>query len=101
FLLTGFARGERFVRRAPRSYAFQWACSTFALAGGFLLLYRLFQTTNLGRIGAILEVRLENGVPFGGLTAWPAAIALALLAVGTFLLIDAAPLHWFAPGIYK
>src|SRR5208282_3509825 len=99
FLLTGFARGERFVRRASRSYAFLWACSSFALAGGFLLLYRLFQTTNLGRIGATLEVRLDHGLPFGGLTAWPAVIALALLAVGAFFLIDAGLFHWFAPGV--
>jgi NADH-quinone oxidoreductase subunit N len=99
FLLTGFAQGEQRMKNAARSYAFQWACSSFVLAGGFLLLYRLYQTTNLGRIGAILEVRLNNGVPFGGLTAWPAALALGLLAAGTFFLIDAAPLHWFATGI--
>jgi NADH-quinone oxidoreductase subunit N len=101
FLLAGFLRNKERGKNAARGYAFLWACSSFALAGGFLLLYRLFQTTNLGRIGAILEVRLDNGVAFGGLTAWPAVIALALLAIGTFLLVDAAPLHWFAPGIYE
>jgi NADH-quinone oxidoreductase subunit N len=99
FLLTGFAQGEQRMKNAARSYAFQWACSSFALAGGFLLLYRLYQTTNLGRMGAILEVRLDNGVACGGLTAWPSALALGLLAAGTFFLIDAAPLHWFAPGV--
>ena len=99
FLLTGFAQGEQPMKNAARSYAFQWTCSTFVLAGGFLLLYRLYQTTNLGRMGAILEVRLNNSVPFGGLTAWPSALALGLLAVGAFLLIDAAPLHWFAPAV--
>jgi NADH-quinone oxidoreductase subunit N len=96
FLLNGFAQGQQRMKNAARSYAFQWACSSFALVGGFLLLYRLYQTTNLGRMGAILEVRLDNGVPFGGLTAWPSALALVLLAAGIFLLIDAAPLHWFA-----
>jgi NADH-quinone oxidoreductase subunit N len=100
FLLVTISRSEPREHGAVRSYAFLWACSSFVLAGGFLMLYRLFGTTNLGRIGAILEVRLGNGVPFGGLTAWPAAIALALLAVGAFFLIDAAPLHWFAPAIY-
>ncbi len=99
FLLTGFAQGEQRIKNAARSYAFLWACSSFVLAGGFLLLYRLYQTTNLGRMGAILEVRLNNGVPFGGLTAWPSALALGLLAAGTFFLIDAAPLHWFAPAV--
>jgi NADH-quinone oxidoreductase subunit N len=101
FLLTGFAQGEQPMKNAPRSYAFQWACSSFVLAGGFLLLYKLYQTTNLGRMGAILEVRLDNGVAFGGLTAWPSVLALGLLAAGTFFLIDAAPFHWFAPGVYK
>jgi NADH-quinone oxidoreductase subunit N len=101
FLFTGFAQGEQPMKNAARSYAFQWACSSFVLAGGFLLLYRLYQTMNLGRIGAILEVRLDNGVAFGGLTVWPSALALGLLAAGAFFLIDAAPFHWFAPGVYK
>jgi NADH-quinone oxidoreductase subunit N len=100
FLLTAFSRSAQHEKEAARSYAFLWACSSFALAGGFLMLYRLFQTTNLGRMGAVLETRLDNGVPFGGLTAWPTPLALVLLVVGVFLLIDAAPLHGFAPGIY-
>jgi NADH-quinone oxidoreductase subunit N len=101
FLLLGFAQGAQQMKNAAQSYAFQWACSSFVLAAGFLLLYRLYQTTNLGRIGAILEVRLDNGVPFGGLTVWPSALALGLLAAGAFFLMDAAPLHWFAPGVYE
>jgi NADH-quinone oxidoreductase subunit N len=44
-------------------------------------------------------VRLDNGVPFAGLTAWPAVLALVLLAVGAFFLIEAGLFHWFAPGI--
>ncbi len=99
FLLVRSSRGEQCADAAARSYAFLWACSSFLLAGGFLLLYQQYQSTNLGRIGAVLEVRLNNGVPFAGLTAWPAVLALVLLAAGTFFLIDAAPLHWFAPGI--
>jgi NADH-quinone oxidoreductase subunit N len=99
FLLARFSPGEQRANAAARSYAFLWACSSFLLAGGFLVLYRLYQSTNLGRIGAILEVRLNNGVPFAGLTAWPAVLALVLLAAGTFFLVDAAPLHWFAPGV--
>jgi NADH-quinone oxidoreductase subunit N len=101
FILSGFTQGNQQMKTAARSYAFQWACSTFLLAGGFLLLYRLYQTTNLGRIGAILEVRLDNGVRFGGLTVWPSALALGLLAAGAFFLMDAAPFHWFAPGVYE
>lgn len=100
FLLAGFSRREQSEKRAARSYAFLWACSSFALAGGFLLLCRSYQTANLGRVGALLETRLDNGVAFGGLTAWPAPLALVLLVAGVFFLIDAAPLHWFAPGIY-
>jgi NADH-quinone oxidoreductase subunit N len=97
--LAAFSRSEPREQGAARSCAFLWACSSFALAGGFLMLYRLFQTTNLGRIGAILEVRLDGGMPFGGLTAWPAVLALVLLAAGAFFLIDAGLFHWFAPGI--
>jgi NADH-quinone oxidoreductase subunit N len=100
FLLTGFARGGRQTVAASRNYALLWACSSFALISGFLMLYRLYQTTNLGRMGAILETRLDNGAAFAGLTAWPVPVALVLLVAGVFFLIDGAPLHWFAPGIY-
>lgn len=100
FLLTGFARGGRPTTAASRNFAFLWTCSSFALAGGFLMLYRIFQTLNLGRMGAILETRSDNGVAFGGLTTWPVPVALVLLVVGVFFLMDAAPLHWFAPRIY-
>ncbi len=99
FLLTGFARSGPATTGASRSYAFLWACSSFALAGGFLTLYRLYGTSNLGRIGAVLETRLNDGVAFGGLTAWPSVLALALLACGTFFLINAGLFHWFTPGI--
>jgi NADH-quinone oxidoreductase subunit N len=99
FLLTGFAPSKLVTTGPSRSYAFLWACSSFALAGGFLTLYRLYGTSNLGRIGAALETRLNNGVAFGGLTAWPSVLALALLAIGSFFLIDAGLFHWFAPGI--
>jgi NADH-quinone oxidoreductase subunit N len=99
FLLTGFARSGPGGKGPSRSYAYLWVCSSFVMAGGFLMLYKIYQTTNLGRMGAILEVRLNNGVAFGGLTAWPSALALSLLAAGAFFLIDAAPLHWFAPGV--
>jgi len=98
FLLIRFARSGQSDAGPSRSYAFLWACSSFALAGGFLMLYRLYATTNLGRIGAILETRLDSGVAFGGLMAWPAPLALALLVVGVFFLADTAPLHWFAAG---
>jgi NADH-quinone oxidoreductase subunit N len=100
FSLTGLSRRALPEKRAARSYAFLWACSSFSLAGGFLLLYRVYGSTNLGRIGAILETRSDSGVAFGGLTVWPAWLALVLLAAGTFFLIDAGLFDWFAPGIY-
>ncbi|MGC0773430.1 MAG: NADH-quinone oxidoreductase subunit N [Candidatus Acidiferrum sp.] len=101
YLLTKFSRGGPRCAAAGRKYALLWASSSAALGAGFLLLFGVFQTTNLGRIGAILEVRLENGVPFGGLTNWHAVLPLVFILIGVFLLIDVAPLHWFAPGIYE
>jgi len=98
-LLAAFSESKPRGHGAARSYAFLWAFSSFSLAGGFLMLYQLFQTTNLGRVGAILEVRVDNGMPFGGLTAWPAMLALVLLAAGAFFLIDAGLFHWFVPSI--
>jgi NADH-quinone oxidoreductase subunit N len=86
---------------ATRGFAAIWACASFGLAMGFLLLYGNFKTTNLGHMGAILEARMDHGVPFAGLTTWPAVLALAFLAAGTFLCIEAAPLHLFAPAIYE
>ncbi len=101
FLLAGFSRDEQTAKSAAQKYAFLWMCSSAALAVAFALLYLHFQTSNMGRIGAILETRLDNGVPFSGLTAWPPLIALALLAAGAFSLVDAGLFHWFAPGIYE
>jgi len=98
-LLAAFSESKPRGHGAARSYAFLWAFISFSLAGGLLMLYRLFQTTNLGRVGAILEVRVDNGMPFGGLTAWPAMLALVLLSAGAFFLIDAGLFHWFAPRI--
>jgi NADH-quinone oxidoreductase subunit N len=98
-LLAAFSQSKPRGHGAARSYAFLWAFSSFSLAGGLLMLYRLFQTTNLGRVGAILEVRVDNGMAFGGLTAWPAVLALVFLAAGAFFLMDAGLFHWFAPGI--
>jgi NADH-quinone oxidoreductase subunit N len=87
--------------RAARSYAALWGCSSVALALGCLLLYGQFQTANLGRIGAILDLRVENGVALGGLNTWHAWLALGLIAAGILLLTEAAPLQWFAPDVYE
>lgn len=98
-----FVLGRRGSRGdvAARNYAALWGCSSVALALGFLLLYGQFQTTSLGRIGAVLDVRVENGVAFGGLTTWHGWLALGLVATGIFLLLEAAPFQWFSPGVYE
>ena len=97
----GLARREPGASVAGRSYAALWACSSVALGLGFLLLYGQFQTTNLGRMGAVLDVRVENGVAYGGLTNFHAGLALGLLATGILLWIEAVPLPWFAPRVYE
>jgi NADH-quinone oxidoreductase subunit N len=99
FLLARRSRRGQGTNEAAHKYALLWGCSSIALGAGFLLLYSVFRTTNLGRIGAVLEVRLDNGVPFGGLTSWHPTLALVFLTIGIFLLIDAAPLHWFSPAV--
>lgn len=99
YLLTRSARLTQSPDVAGEKFAMLWATSSAALGAGFLVLYGLFHTTNLGRMGAILEVRLDNGVPFGGLTNWQPSLALALIAIGVFFWMDVAPFHWFAPGI--
>ncbi|MGH9741140.1 MAG: NADH-quinone oxidoreductase subunit N, partial [Candidatus Acidiferrum sp.] len=101
YLLVRFSGSGQRADAAARKFTLFWTCSSGALGAGFLLLYLLFQTTNLGRMGAVLEVRLDHGVPFGGLASWHGVLALAFLVIGLFLVIDVAPLHWFAPGIYE
>jgi NADH-quinone oxidoreductase subunit N len=101
YLLARFLGDEQLAKAAARKYAPLWMCSSAALALGFSILCGVFRTTNLGRMGAVLEVRLENGVPFGGLTAWLQAFALAFIVIGVFFLIDAGLLQWFAPGIIE
>jgi NADH-quinone oxidoreductase subunit N len=99
FLLARFSGDEQRAKAAARSYARLWVCSSAALALGFAILFGVFRTTNLGRMGAVLEVRLDNGVPFGGLTAWPSALALVFIVIGVFFLTDAGLFQWFAPWI--
>jgi NADH-quinone oxidoreductase subunit N len=99
FLLARFSGDEQRAKAAARSYARLWVCSSAALALGCTILCVVFRTTNLGRMGAVLEVRLDNGVPFGGLTAWPAVLALVSIVIGMFFLINAGLFQWFAPRI--
>src|SRR5690348_4367273 len=101
YRLLRFADLPLDAQSAARSFAVFWAASSVALALGFLLLYDSFRTTNLGRIGAILDVRLDKGIPYAGLTEWHAVVALVFIAAGAFVLMDAAPLHWTAPSIYE
>ncbi|HXJ04664.1 MAG TPA: NADH-quinone oxidoreductase subunit N [Candidatus Acidoferrum sp.] len=98
YALTRFSTDEQRAKAAAREYAPLWVCSSAALTFGFAILCGVFRTTNLGRMGAVLEVRLENNVPFGGLTAWPAVLALVFVIIGVFFLIDAGLFQWFAPG---
>jgi NADH-quinone oxidoreductase subunit N len=101
FLLVRATAAPTNTPAAARGFAAIWVCSSFGLAMGFLLLYGNFQTTNLGHMGAILEARFDQGVPFAGLTNLHSVLALAFVAAGTFLWTEAAPLHFFAPGIYE
>jgi len=101
YALLGYANGTAAGVFAKRGFAALWGCAAVALALGFLVLYGDFQTTNLGRIGAALDARLDKGILFAGLTSWHAILALGCLAAGAFFLVEAAPLHWLAPDIYE
>jgi NADH-quinone oxidoreductase subunit N len=100
YRLLGFVSSTADPKGRP-AFAALWACSSVLLLLGFLLLYGEFQTTNLGRMGAMLDLRLDKGVPFAGLTTWHAVLALAGVAAGTFFLIEASPLHFCSPAIYE
>jgi NADH-quinone oxidoreductase subunit N len=101
YILAKFLRREPDATVASRNFAALWVCSSVALGVGFLLLFGLFQTANLGRMGAALEVRLGDGVAFAGLTTWHSWLALSLAAAGSFFLMGAVPFHWFAPGTFE
>ncbi len=99
--LMGILRRDQRSREARRKYFFRSVIGFAILAAGLPLFYRMFGTINIGRIGAILDLKIEHDVPFAGLTAWPAIIALGLLAAGMFFKIEAAPFHLGIPGIYE
>jgi len=99
--LAGILRRDQRSSEARRKLLVRSVLGSAILAAALPLFYKIFGTTNIGRIGAMLDWRVEHNVPFAGLTAWPAIIALALLAAGMFFKIEAAPFHLGIPGIYE
>ena len=82
-------------------YLLRAVFSSAILACGFSLLFGMFRTTNIGRMAAILDSRVEHHVTFAGLTAWFAILALGLVAVGMLFKVEAVPFHWGLPGVYE
>jgi NADH-quinone oxidoreductase subunit N len=100
YVLTGFLRREKRSNEAAMKYVLLGAFSSGILAYGFSLLYGMSGTTNIGRIGAILERRAQVSL-MGGLTDWFAILAFVTVAAGLFFKVAAVPFHQWAPDVYE
>lgn len=76
-------------------------CGSAILAYGFSLLYGMFETTSIGRIGAMLDFGARRGMPFGGFSGWVAIFAFVVIVAALFLKIAAVPFHYWAPDVYE
>jgi NADH-quinone oxidoreductase subunit N len=101
FFLMGFPQHAPNSAEAKRRFLLRSAIGSAVFVSAFPLFYKMFDTMNIGRIGAMLDSRINHGIPFAGLTAWPSIFALGLVAIGLFFKIEAAPFHWGIPRIYE
>jgi NADH-quinone oxidoreductase subunit N len=108
YVLTGFLRREKRSNEAALKYVLLGAFSSGILAYGFSLLYgisaipqsQMRPSTNIGQIGAALEVRLRMSVATGS-PDWIAILAFITVLVGLFFKISAVPFHQWAPDVYE
>ena len=108
YVLTGFLRREKRSNEAALKYVLLGAFSSGILAYGFSLLYGLSAfaqsgmrpSTNIGQIGAALDIRLRTSVGSGS-PDWLAILAFVTILVGLFFKIGAVPFHQWAPDVYE
>jgi NADH-quinone oxidoreductase subunit N len=101
YALAGVLRREKRSREAALKYLLYGGFSSGVLAYGFSLLYGIFGTTSVGRMGAMLDFGARRGLPFGGFNGWLAILAFLVLVVALFCKIAAVPFHQWAPEVYE
>lgn len=98
YILTGFRRGDRRSSEAAMKYVIIGAASSGLMLYGFSLLYGLFGTLDLTRIGMGIA-RLLAGQPTGEHLAL--AVATLLSLAGFAYKIAAVPFHMWCPDVYE
>ena len=101
YMLAGMLRREKRSREAGLRYLLFGSFSSGVLAYGFSLLYGIFGTTSVGRMGAMLDFGARRGLQFGGFNGWLAILAFLVIVVAVFLKIAAVPFHQWAPAVYE
>jgi NADH-quinone oxidoreductase subunit N len=100
YVLTGFLRANKRSNEAAMKYLLLGAFSSGILAYGFSLLYGIGRSTNIYRIGDMLERRLLY--TFGhGFVDWLVVLAFVTVAAGLFFKVAAVPFHQWAPDVYE
>src|SRR5271163_2810069 len=101
YVLAGMLRREKRSREAALRYLLFGGFSSAVLAYGFSLLYGLFGTTSVGRMGAMLDFGARRGLQFGGFNGWLAILAFLVIVIALFFKIAAVPFHHWAPEAYE
>jgi len=101
YALAGILRREKSSRQAGLRYLLYGGFSSGVLAYGFSLLYGLFGTTSVGRMGAMLDFGARRGLQFGGFNGWLAILAFLVIVIALFFKIAAVPFHHWSPEVYE
>ena len=103
YVLTGFLRRNKRSNEAAMKYLLLGAFSTGILAYGFSLLYGMSASTNIYRIGEMLDRRLQvaSAAMPHAVTDWFAVVAFTTIAAGLFFKVAAVPFHQWAPDVYE
>lgn len=103
YVLTGFLRRNKRSNEAAMKYVLLGAFSSGILAYGFSLLYGVSGSTNIYRIGDMLDRRLQvaSATMPHAVTDWFAVVAFSTVAAGLFFKVAAVPFHQWAPDVYE
>jgi NADH-quinone oxidoreductase subunit N len=98
YILTGFRRGDRRSSEAAVKYVIIGAISSGLMLYGFSLLYGLFGSLDLGRIGQGITAMLAGQVTMQHLAL---AVAALLSLAGFAYKVAAVPFHMWCPDVYE